>query len=411
MTSLVSVGAVSATNSTCEVGLKITYEYPDDINPTIEKLTDSNGQEIEFQKYFDPAANITKITFQHPQPEKGFNITIKAPGYQTTTKQFTPTKNPTNPQDPKYYTHLQIQLKATQTYKIGREITKKANQILNFTKTGKVLVITTAGSAYYKNSTSEDALEGILNQAQGIISYGKGNLLLLRKTRLDPLDFAFITRKGNDLILVYFKNASLTPTYIGTVSQNMTKAQWNNLTQKLGSDAFPIASLANAWALGLPADILREAAFHGHVCLGTISGYAMIETLLKYYPPSTGTGGAEATSYIVIGVPGGSDDDVFVYAMDSTPGKRAYIGYNTTDDANMVGFIRWNSNTRTGILIIMTYNWTELTEQFRRETKATVEEDTVTELKFNAWAIQKLITSPESLVKILYAFDNNRRTS
>ncbi|MEM4525420.1 MAG: hypothetical protein QXH54_03560, partial [Methanothermobacter sp.] len=82
---MVSVGAVSATNNTCEVGLKITYEYPDDINPTIEKLTDSNGQEIEFQKYFDPAANITKITFQHPQPEKGFNITIKAPGYQTTT--------------------------------------------------------------------------------------------------------------------------------------------------------------------------------------------------------------------------------------------------------------------------------------------------------------------------------------
>ncbi|WP_455240940.1 FmdE family protein, partial [Methanothermobacter tenebrarum] len=402
--SLVSIGSVSAADSTCEVGLKITYEYQDDINPTIDGLIDSTGQKIEFQKYFDPAANITKITFQHPQPETGFNITIKALGYQTTTKQFTPTKN--NPQDPKYYAHLQIQLKATETYKIGREVTQKADQLLNFTKTGQILVITTAGSAYYKDSTTEDALEGILNQAQGIISYGKGNLLLLRKTRLDTLDFAFITRKGNDLILAYFKNASLTPTYIGTVSQNMTRAQWNNLTQKLGNDTFPIASLANAWALGLPADILREAAFHGHVCLGTISGYAMIETLLKYYPPSTGTGGAESTSYIVIGVPGGSDDDVFVYAMDATPGKRAYIGYNTTDDSNMVGFIRWNSQTNTGTLIIMTYNWTELTEQFRRETRTTVEEDTVTELKFNAWAIQKLITSPESLVKILYAFDN-----
>ncbi|MGB9908135.1 MAG: FmdE family protein, partial [Methanothermobacter tenebrarum] len=299
-----------------------------------------------------------------------------------------------------------ITLQATEAYKTGREITQKADQILNFTKTGQILVITTAGSAYYKNNTSEDVLEGILNQANGTISFGKGNLLLLRKTRLDTLDFAFITKKGNDLILAYFKNASLTPTYIGTISQNMTQTQWNNLTQKLGNDTFPIASLANAWALGLPADILREAAFHGHVCLGTISGYAMIETLLKYYPPSTGTGGAESTSYIVIGVPGGSDDDVFVYAMDATPGKRAYIGYNTTDDPNMVGFIRWNSNTQRGTLIIMTYNWTELTEQFKRETNATVEEDTVTELKFNAWAVQKLITNPESLVKILYAFDN-----
>ncbi|MGB4362570.1 MAG: FmdE family protein [Methanothermobacter tenebrarum] len=399
---MVSVGAVSATDNTCEVGLKITYEYPDDnINPTIESLTDNNGQEVEFQTYFDPAANMTKITFQHPQPETGYNLTIKAPGYQTTTTQFTPTQH-----QQKYYAHLQIQLNATQTYKIGREVTKKADQILNFTKTRQVLVITTAGSVYYENSTTEDVLEGILNQANGIISYGKGNLLLLRKTRIDPLDFAFITKKGNDLILAYFKNASLTPTYIGTVSQNMTKTQWNNLTQKLGDDAFPIASLANAWALGLPADILREAAFHGHVCLGTISGYAMIETLLKYYPPSTGTGGAEASAYIVIGVPGGSDDDVFVYAMDATPGKRSYIGYNTTDDSNMVGFIRWNSNTKTGTLIIMTYNWTELAEQFRKESGTTIEEDTVTELKFNAWAVQKLITNPESLVKILYAFDN-----
>jgi formylmethanofuran dehydrogenase subunit E-like metal-binding protein len=117
----------------------------------------------------------------------------------------------------------------------------------------------------------------------------------------------------------------MTPIYTGTVSQNMTLTQYQALQKKLGNDTFPIASLANAWAIGLSADILREAAFHGHVCMGTISGYAMIETLLKYYPPGAGTGGAESSGYIVIGVPGGSDDDVFVYAMDSTPGKRSYI--------------------------------------------------------------------------------------
>ena len=68
-------------------------------------------------------------------------------------------------------------MNATDAYKRGREITKKADQLLNFTKTGEVLVITTAGSAYYKNQTTEDVLEGILNQGRGIISYGKGNLL------------------------------------------------------------------------------------------------------------------------------------------------------------------------------------------------------------------------------------------
>lgn len=71
----------------------------------------------------------------------------------------------------------------------------------------------------------------------------------------------------------------------------------------------------------------------------------MVETLLKYYPPKGGAMG-EGVSYIVLGVPGGSDDDVFVYSMDATPGKRAYIGYNTTNDPNIVGFIRWDSNNK-----------------------------------------------------------------
>ncbi|MGE0065000.1 MAG: FmdE family protein [Methanobacteriales archaeon] len=395
-------GSASATNSTCEVGVKINYEYADDngqINPTIQELIDEKGTKINFTKTFDPAANITKIIYQYNNITNTtkFQIKITAPGYKTLTHEFT-----LNDYGSYYAQHLSLTMEATEAYKIGREITKKADQILNFTKTGEVLVITTAGSAYYKNSTTEDVLEGILNQARGIVSYGKGNLLLLRKTRLDSLDFAFIVKKGNDLILAYFKNANQTPIYIGTVSQNMTKEQYQKLQEKLGDDAFPIASLANAWALGLSADILREAAFHGHVCMGTISGYAMIETLLKYYPPSTGTGGAEASSYIVIGIPGGSDDDVFVYAMDATPGKRSYIGYNTTDDPNMVGFIRWNSNTNTGTLIIMSYDLQDLISKYKQETGATE----VSELKFNAWAVKKLITDPESLVKILYAFDN-----
>ncbi|MDI3483710.1 MAG: hypothetical protein PWQ74_297 [Methanobacteriaceae archaeon] len=393
-------GAVSAT--TCEVGVNVNYEYADDngqINPTIEELIDDNGTKINFTKTFDPAANMTKIIYQYNNITNTtkFQIKIRAPGYQTLTHEFS-----LNYYGSYYAQHLSLTMQATEGYKLGREVTKKADQILNFTRTGQVLVITTAGSVYYKNSTTEDVIEGILNQARGIISYGKGNLLMLRKTRLDPLDFAFIVRKGNDLILAYFKNASLTPTYIGTVSQNMTLTEYQALQQKLGNDTFPIASLANAWAIGLSADILREAAFHGHVCMGTISGYAMIETLLKYYPPGTGTGGAESSSYIVIGVPGGSDDDVFVYAMDSTPGKRSYVGYNTTDDPNMVGFLRWDSNTRTGTLIIMSYDLQDLINKYKQETGETA----VSELKFNAWAVRKLITNPESLIKILYALDN-----
>ena len=396
-------GSVSAADTNCEVGVDVKYEYADDngnINPDIQELTDENGAKINFTRTFDPAANMTKIKFnyQNITNTTKFTVKIRAPGYRELSHTFQLTDYGTV-----YAAHLSLTMNATDAYKLGREITKKADQILNFTRTGEVLVITTAGTAYYKNQTTEDALEGILNQARGIVSYGKGNLLMLRKTRLDPLDFAFIVRKGNDLILAYFKNASMTPIYTGTVSQNMTLTQYQALQKKLGNDTFPIASLANAWAIGLSADILREAAFHGHVCMGTISGYAMIETLLKYYPATNEFGlPLEGVSYQVIGVPGGSDDDVFIYAMDATPGKRAYVGFNTTEDTNIVGFIRWNSKTKIGTLIIIAYNLQDLISKYKQETGATA----VSELKFNAWAVKKLTTSPEALVKILYAFDN-----
>ncbi|MDI6702413.1 FmdE family protein [Methanothermobacter wolfeii] len=396
-------GSVSAVDTNCEVGIRVNYEYADDngnINPDIQELTDGNGTKVNFTTTFDPAANMTKIKFNYENITENtvFTVKIRAPGYRELSHTFKLTSYGTG-----YAAHLSLQMNATDAYKRGREITKKADQLLNFTKTGEVLVITTAGSAYYKNQTTEDVLEGILNQGRGIISYGKGNLLMLRKTRLDPLDFAFIVRKGNDLILAYFKNASMTPLYVGTVSQNMTLTQYQTLQKKLGDDTFPIASLANAWAIGLSPDILREAAFHGHVCMGTICGYAMIETLLKYYPATNEFGlPLEGVSYQVIGVPGGSDDDVFIYAMDATPGKRAYVGFNTTEDTNIVGFIRWNSKTKTGTLIIMAYNLQELIKKYKQETCETA----VSELKFNAWAVKKLKTNPESLVDILYAFDN-----
>ncbi|HIH61855.1 MAG TPA: hypothetical protein HA298_04115 [Methanobacteriales archaeon] len=118
----------------------------------------------------------------------------------------------------------------------------------------------------------------------------------------------------------------------------MTETQWDNLGGKLGDDAFSIASLANAWAIRVPIDLLKQAASHGHICSGCISGYAMSKTLYMYYPPivdfSTGSP-IELTSYMTIGVPGGSDDDALVLALDTTPAKRSYMGYSKTDDTNL----------------------------------------------------------------------------
>src|SRR5690606_5796390 len=113
-----------------------------------------------------------------------------------------------------------------------------------------------------------------------------------------------------------------------------------------GDRAFGYVSLANSWKEGLSTDILRQAAYHGHVCLGTISGQAMITLLLKYYPPGVygDSGELEATSYRAVSVPGNSDDDAFIYSLDLTSGKRSWVGFDTSDSGaanNMVGFIRW----------------------------------------------------------------------
>jgi formylmethanofuran dehydrogenase subunit E-like metal-binding protein len=390
------------------IGVEVNYEYPDDseIIPTIT-VQDSEGNLIDFEKTYNLAHEEYEISFVYPGVTENthFKITVSAPGYETQEQEIPVNTNPISPTDPNFYGHAVFDLQATPNYRLGREATKKADQLLNFATADDVLCITTAGIPNINGTTSEDCLEGILNGSKGKITFGKGNLLMLRKTQNDPVDFAFIVRRGSALQAVFFKNGSLTPAYQGTFSENMSLNQWNNVIKPaFGDDAYPYVSLANAWAVGLSSDVLREGAFHGHICLGTISGYAMIETLLKYYPPGELSEDKEATNYLVIGSPGNSDDDVFVYAMDATPGKRAYVGYSTTDD-NLVGFIRWDGTNKIGTLVIMRFNEEAVVQQFKQETNLDAYSSISAELKFNKWLVQRLQNNPESLVEIVYAFD------
>lgn len=66
---------------------------------------------------------------------------------------------------------------------MGREVTKKADQLLNFATANDVLVVTTAGVTKINGETTEDCIEGILNGLNGRVTYGKGNMLMLRKAQ------------------------------------------------------------------------------------------------------------------------------------------------------------------------------------------------------------------------------------
>lgn len=388
------------------IQVKVNYEYPSDsgINPDII-IEDTEGNSISFNKINDNNGQyILNFNYDPVTDGSKFLVTVSAPGYQSQTQEAEVYRNPNQPEDPNFYASLEFNLQATPNYTLGYKITKIANRLLNFKRADEVLCITTAGVPQYNGTTTEDCIEGILNQSYGLLSFGQGNILMLRKTPVDSLDFMFVVKKGNSLQAVFFKNGSSDPVYQGTISQNMKNSEWNQYAQLVGADAFSYASLANAWANGAPSDLLREAAFHGHMCQGTISGYVLAQTLIKYYPPiqETPAGGGspgDITSYKVLSVPGGSEDDAIMNFLDATPGKGgALAGFDTGVENNLVAFVRWNDNTKTGDLIIMKYNLEENRQTYCQLTGKQVIDDTISELQFNTWLLQQIKTNPESLV-------------
>jgi formylmethanofuran dehydrogenase subunit E-like metal-binding protein len=417
------------------LGVKVNYEYASDnaINPEFIVRNTKNGARINATKTYKQASKSYELNFTYFGAVNGtkFDVVVGAPGYKYQLQKITTTLNPSKPSDTNLYGSATFNMKATLNYKLGRTVTAKADQLLNFNSADKVLAITTAGVPKLHGGSSENCIEGILNYSNGKITYGKGNLLMLRQTAVDPVDFLFVVKKGSSLKAVSFRNGSSIPVYTGTISMNMSHSEWNNLVKKVGGEnAFSFASLANAWAAGAPADVLREAAFHGHVCEGTIGGYTITKTLLQYYPPIQATAGGsgspgDITSYKVLGVPGGSDDDAAMYFLDATPGKGGYAGFDTSSTGatdNMVAFIRWTDTTYklvnnsdgtqsyavnvpgTGSLIIMKYNKEKNKQDFQKQTKITSKGD-LEELKYNTWLLQKIKSNPGELVTIIKELD------
>ncbi len=435
---VLSISGAASAASTKEIGnttigVNVNYEYTSDNSITPEIMVKSvNGTKINSTKVYKTAYKCYELSFIYAGAVDGtkFNVVVSAPGYKTQTKQIKATLNPLE-SETTLYGSAKFNLTATANYKLGRTVTDKAYKLLKFKKTDTILAITTAGVPKLNGGTTEDCIEGILNYANGKITYGKGNLLMLRQTAVDPVDFIFVIKRGSTLEAVSFKNGSNVHAYLGTISLNMSHAEWNNLIKHVGGEnAFSFASLANSWAAGAPSDLLREAAFHGHVCEGTIGGYTITKTLLQYYPPIKATAGGsgspgDITSYKVLGLPGGSDDDAAMYFLDATPGKGGYAGFDTTSTGatdNMVAFIRWIDTTYklvnnadgtqsyvvdtpgTGSLIIMQYNKEQNRKDFEKQTKITLTGD-LEELKYNTWLIQKINSNPEELVTIIKELD------
>lgn len=385
------------------ITVKVNYEYSDDngkINPTINI---NNGKVISNE--YDGSTKNYKVKINYTNILNKFNLSISAPGYLTQYKLVDITGINDSP--------IVFNLIASDSYKLGRDVTAKADKLLDFKTADKVLAITTAGVPKLNGKTSEGAIDGILNYATGYISYGRGNLLMLRQTAVDPIDFCFVIKKGNALKAAIFLNGNKKEAYFGTISEFMSHSQWNTLCRAIGSEnAFSFASLANGWVDGVTYDVLQEAAFHGHICEGTLGGYTITKALLQYYPPVQETASAnqspgDITSYKILGIPGDSSNDAVIFFLDATAGKGAYFGFNTTSTgatSNMLGFIRWNGQEKEGTIIVMEYDSKKNKKSFEKETGITVK-GSLEELKYNSWWINKIYKNPASLVNILIEKD------
>ena len=380
-----------------QVNVAVDFEFSDDnskITPTFGVVNNTviSQNYDSSSKYYNVKINSTGIADK-------INVSISAPGYLTQYKLV----------DSKSVSPVNVKMLASDSYKLGHDVTAKADSLLDFKNADAVLAITTAGVPKLNGKTSEAAIDGILNYATGYVSYGRGNILMLRQTAVDPIDFCFVTKKGNNLNAAIFLNGQTKEAYLGTISEYMTTSQWNALFKAVGGEnAFSFASLANGWNDGVTFDVLQEAAFHGHICEGTLGGYTITKALLQYYPPIKETGNGkqspgDITSYKVLGIPGDSANDAVIFFLDATSGKTSYVGFNTTSTGateKMIGFIRWNSQTNKGTIVVMEYDSDTNKQLFEKETGITGD-GSLEQLKYNTWWINRIYKNPASLVKIL----------
>ena len=388
---------VDTITPTKSINVDVNYEYANDNNNVIPDFYIYSGEDkIEYNKEL-VSSNRFVLTFKD-NSSNGYNITALTAGYISQSQIISDS--------------ITFNLKASDAYKLGRDVTADADRLLDFKTADDILVVTTAGVTKLNGKSTEDALEAILNYGTKI-KYS--NVLMLRDTAVNPIDFAFIVKRGNELKAVIYENGSRSYSYLGTISENMTREQWNNYIRSIhGQNAWSFASLANGWVAGVSREVLQEAAFHGHICEGTLGGYSIVKALIKYYPPvqETLTGGgspADVTSYKILGVPGGSDDDAVLFFLDATIGKTSYVGIDTTATGateNMLGFIRWDAKSLSGDLIIMSFDSKKIKADFKAETGINADAGSLEELKYCTWWINKINKNPEELATFLYEFTN-----
>jgi formylmethanofuran dehydrogenase subunit E-like metal-binding protein len=226
-------------------------------------------------------------------------------------------------------------------------------------ETPGLCVLTDAGYAKVDGVTTQGCIATLRKETS--CSIGDGNLLLIHRSVNKPLWFAIFDNETKDCVYAVYKNEAFTATKINIAEENVTTGDgWNATKKALGSDAFTIACIANAWGYGAPYDFLKCAELHNHLCPGLTSGYLIANYIRENCPLGPGE------SYTWIGCPNWCKEDAIQVLLDLTPGKTSLIskqrsGELFVKEKPLAGIlIIWNDTTKSGKGVAFRYDWGEM---------------------------------------------------
>ena len=225
-------------------------------------------------------------------------------------------------------------------------------------ETPGICVLTDAGYVKVDGETTQGCI-ATLRKETGC-SIGDGNLLTIHRSIDKPLWFAIFDNETKDCVYTVYKNGAFTATEINIAEENVTTSDgWNAMKAALGSDAFTIVVVANAWGCGAPYDFLKCTEFHNHLCPGLSSGYLITGYVRENYPLGAGE------SYTWIGCPNWCKEDAIQVLLDLTPGKKSLIakqrsGELFVKEKPLAGIlIIWNDTAKSGRGVAFQYDWGE----------------------------------------------------
>lgn len=149
-------------------------------------------------------------------------------------------------------TNVNYYAEASESNKLGRDVTARENKLFNFRSVDSVFVITTEGILKLNSRTNEPVIEGIFDNIE------------------------------------YVSHDMDKEIYVGT--ESVINSDGKNVFNVVDTENVLFVSLIEGFDESISLDVLQEAVFHSKICKETYSGYTISKELLQYYPPTNKNG-------------------------------------------------------------------------------------------------------------------------